>query len=124
MASLDRRQYFEAWQTLTVRFNRKQSPQPPKAWQGPNPITQRANSSAALPNGNEKSQSRSPAQSQQGINTPSHAESDAHDRLLYLLAHCKVSDPGCLIDLPDPDVTAAYGLLTDIIRRALMLPSH
>lgn len=92
MSLLDRRGYFEVWQTLTIHSNRKQTPQPPKAWQGPNPITQRASNSAALANGNEKILPKIPAQSQQRSSPHSHADKHAHDRLLFLLAHCTVSD--------------------------------
>ncbi|KAK4496344.1 hypothetical protein PRZ48_012324 [Zasmidium cellare] len=65
--------------------NKKQ--QPPKAWQGPNPITQRASNN--LPNGNEKPLPKLPSQAQsQQPKTSSdlHADKHAHDRTIFLFS--------------------------------------
>jgi len=70
---------------------RRQTSQPPKAWTGTNPITQRASNAASMPNGSEKPLPRLPTQSQPKAGTNAHADKHAHDRLLYLLAHCTVS---------------------------------
>ncbi|KAK5114992.1 hypothetical protein LTR85_010030 [Meristemomyces frigidus] len=65
--------------------NRKQQPPQPKAWQGPNPITQRVNSST--PNGTEKPLPKLPPQAQGKSSGDSLADKHAHDRLLFLVAH-------------------------------------
>lgn len=71
---------------------RRQSSQPPKAWTGTNPITQRASNPANMSNGSEKPLPRLPQQTQAKAGTNAHADKHAHDRLLYLLAHCTVSE--------------------------------
>jgi len=86
MHLLGRTWLLEQWQGLTARWYRKQ--QPPKAWQGPNPITQRANSS--MSNGTEKPLPKLPPQAQAKSNGDSHAEKHAHDRLLYIIANFTV----------------------------------
>lgn len=78
---------FDQWQRLTARVYRKQQA-PPKAWQGPNPITQRA--SSTLSNGTEKPLPKLPPQAQSKSSGDSHAEKHAHDRLLYIVAHFTV----------------------------------
>ena len=69
--------------------NRKQQPLQPKAWQGPNPITQRA--STNIPNGTEKPLPKIPSQAQTKSTADAHADKHAHDRALYLLANFTVS---------------------------------
>lgn len=76
------------WQVLTTHRSRKQQTPQPKAWQGPNPITQRASSST--PNGTEKPLPKLPPQSQGKTPGDSHADKHAHDRLLYIVAHFTV----------------------------------
>ena len=82
---------------LTMRRNRKQQPPPPKAWQGPNPITQRA--SAVIANGAEKPLPKTPSsqQPQTKSTTESNADKSAHDRALYLLASFVVRISECAI---------------------------
>ncbi|CAK4027913.1 Hypothetical predicted protein [Lecanosticta acicola] len=58
--------------------------QQPKAWQGPNPITQRASN---VPNGNEKPLPKpSQQQAQKQSTNDLHSDKHAHDRSLFLLA--------------------------------------
>ncbi|KAI7518423.1 hypothetical protein KC331_g21220, partial [Hortaea werneckii] len=64
--------------------NRKQQNAQPKAWQGPNPITQRASSS--MSNGADKTPPKTPPQTQKNSGD-ANADKHAHDRLLYLLAN-------------------------------------
>ncbi|KAI6800854.1 hypothetical protein KC361_g2108 [Hortaea werneckii] len=64
--------------------NRKQQNAQPKAWQGPNPITQRASSS--MSNGADNASSKLSPQTQKNSGD-SNADKHAHDRLLYLLAN-------------------------------------
>ncbi|KAK5133964.1 hypothetical protein LTR08_007084 [Meristemomyces frigidus] len=64
--------------------NRKQQAPQPKAWQGPNPITQRASPNTT--NGTEKPLPKLPPQAQGKSSGDSRAEKNAHDRLVYLIA--------------------------------------
>ncbi|KAK6431811.1 poly(A)-binding protein binding protein [Oleoguttula sp. CCFEE 5521] len=72
--------------------NKKQTSQPPKAWQGPNPITQRASNQSSMQNGTEKPLPKLPPQSPAGAPSDTHVEQHAHDRLLFLLAHSTGTD--------------------------------
>lgn len=75
---------------LTTWYRKQQNAQP-KAWQGPNPITQRASSS--MSNGADKASPKLPPQTQKSSGD-ANADKHAHDRLLYLLANFAVrSDP-------------------------------
>lgn len=70
---------------LITFFYRKQQPPQPKAWQGPNPITQRA--STSTPNGTEKPLPKTPVQSRDKSLADSNADKHAHDRALYIIAN-------------------------------------
>ncbi|KAK6438994.1 poly(A)-binding protein binding protein [Oleoguttula sp. CCFEE 5521] len=72
--------------------NKKQTSQPPKAWQGPNPITQRTGNQSSMHNGIEKPLPKLPPQSPAGAPSDTHIEQHAHDRLLFLLAHSTGTD--------------------------------
>lgn len=81
-----------------MRRNRKQQPPQPKAWQGPNPITQKA--SAVIPNGTEKPLPKPPSSQPQTKNTAeSNADKHAHDRALYLIASFTVRIPETMCDV-------------------------
>jgi hypothetical protein len=77
---------------LTKNLNSKQQPPQPRAWQGPNPITQRA--SASTPNGTEKAVPKPQSQAQQKNTAESNADKHAHDRALYLIASFTVRMTG------------------------------
>lgn len=90
MAALRRPSLLELGQLLTACQSRKQ--QQPKAWQGPNPITQRASSNT--PNGTEKPLPKLPAQAPTAKSSCDlHADKHAHDRSIYLLSQFIVCPP-------------------------------
>lgn len=64
--------------------------QQPKAWQGPNPITQRASN---VPNGNEKTLPKASQQPQQKQSNDLHSDKHAHDRSAFLMAQFIVRIP-------------------------------
>ena len=90
-----------SWTRLLMprRDRKQQQPPQPKAWQGPNPITQRA-STANVPNGTngaEKPLPKTPAASQsqpsqqmKSAAAETNGDKHAHDRALFLLANCTV----------------------------------
>ena len=79
-----------AQRTLTESpFHRKQSTPQPRAWQGPNPITQRA--ASGMTNGTEKPLPKLPPQPHDSPNPLGNADKHAHDRLLFAIANCMVS---------------------------------
>ena len=80
------------WTGLTMHRNRKQQPLPPKAWQGPNPITQKG--STVIANGTEKPLPKLPSsQSQTKSTTESSTDKHAYDRALYMIASFTVRNP-------------------------------
>lgn len=110
-----------------ARATRKQQ-QPPKAWQGPNPITQRASNN--LPNGTEKPLPKLPSQSQsQQLKSSGdlHADKHAHDRTVFLVSQFIVRIPLSFASYTNTrtmlqrDQVAGQSSLT--LNRAKMLPS-
>lgn len=75
-------------QTLTNALRKPATP-PPKAWQGANPITTRANNTPATPNGIDRpSPKATPISSATGMG--SQGDKQAHERLVFLLASMTV----------------------------------
>ncbi|KAK5171388.1 poly(A)-binding protein binding protein [Saxophila tyrrhenica] len=70
--------------------NRKQSTPQPRAWQGTNPITQRA--STSTPNGTHASTPKPQTPSQLKSTADSNTEKLMQDRALFLLANCVSHD--------------------------------